>query len=344
MNRLFFIRADGNTKIGIGHIMRCMTIADELVRLVKRSEVVFVCADEASARVVRDRDFDVRVLGTDYTDMESELLEFRDILSEYEAYDIRFLLDSYYVTNKYIESLRKFGKVAMLDDLQEQSFPADIIINYNIYANKAKYEELYGDKGSFYIGAKYAPLRPQFMDTTYQVKDRVENVLITMGGADYMNIAGKVYEVLGGLDSSIKYHLISGVYSPFFEELKEKEEKNDNLTVYHDVVDMASVMKKCDVAITAGGSTVYELSSIGVPLICISYADNQLQNAEYIGENISDYVGAYDKAMDDTVSRLVSVFTEKYMSREYREECYKKEKGLVDGKGAARIAQVLMND
>ena len=71
---MILIRADGNARIGMGHLMRCMTVAEELAMLQgSREGICFVCADEASGEFVRENGFRSYVLGTDYRDMESEL-------------------------------------------------------------------------------------------------------------------------------------------------------------------------------------------------------------------------------------------------------------------------------
>ena len=70
---MYYFRADGNAVTGAGHLMRCLTIAEELKKLSEADEICFLCADEASAELVTQRGFSVRILHTDYRNMEEEL-------------------------------------------------------------------------------------------------------------------------------------------------------------------------------------------------------------------------------------------------------------------------------
>ena len=68
---MFYIRADGNEKIGMGHIMRCLTIADAIKA--EGEEVCFLVADEKPVKVIEDRGFQTKILFTYYDEMDVEL-------------------------------------------------------------------------------------------------------------------------------------------------------------------------------------------------------------------------------------------------------------------------------
>ncbi|MGL5258888.1 MAG: UDP-2,4-diacetamido-2,4,6-trideoxy-beta-L-altropyranose hydrolase [Lachnospiraceae bacterium] len=333
----YFFRVDGNAKIGVGHIMRSLTIASALTIYCKKEEICFVCANQQSADVIEKQGYDVLVLHTNYLYMDEEL----ELWEKIGKKDIKILVDSYYITPFYLKSLKKYGMVYILDDMQEEKYDVDVVINYNIFANQELYKRMYKTLEHCFLGEKYVPIRQQFCGVEYMVQDLVKNVFITTGGGDIFNIAGKIYLCLSECHKELTFHLISGVYNPYFEELKKIEEKNKNLKVYHDVSNMADIMKKCDIAITAGGSTIYELSSIGVPLICFSYAKNQEQLVEYFGAHVSDYAGAYDKKPEKMLQNMKDIFCNKFMDKSYRECCSKNEKQLIDGNGASRIAKLL---
>ena len=77
---MFYIRADGNEKIGMGHVMRCLTIAEALGRL--GEEVLFLTADEKPVMLIKERGFSVKVLYVRYDDMEAELPQTAKLLAE----------------------------------------------------------------------------------------------------------------------------------------------------------------------------------------------------------------------------------------------------------------------
>lgn len=351
---MYIVRADGNASIGAGHLMRCLTIVDALVSEAKSmavvgemaeavsvQEVLFVCADEASAALVRERGYQCFVTNTDYCKMEDELSVLTKLMEELEGKHV-FLVDSYYVSDVYLDRLRQWGKVMLLDDMQQHAFPVDVVVNYNAFADTKVYENLYKNKATkCYAGAEFVPTRPQFVNVEYEVRDAVGEILITTGGGDLDNIAGQMLEKI--YNNKLNYHLITGRFNPHLEELKELE-KRGNVRISYDVKDMASCMKASDIAITAGGTTIYELAAIGVPFICFSYAENQEALTEYVGrQGIAGYAGAYHKDAQEALGMMANQFAEMCQDKTKRNACYEKEKVMVDGQGASRLARVWSN-
>ncbi len=351
---MFFFRADGNKKIGAGHMMRCLTIAEALRGMLKGNDgeisggenaVMFVCADVDSARLAEDYGFAAKVLNSDYRSMETELplwLEMMDSISGEHT----ILVDSYYVTPKYLQELRGYGKVVLLDDMQRCAYPVDVVINYNAFASVECYESLYrGTETKICAGSSYVPVRKQFLNRDYAVKENAERVLITTGGGDVDNIAGEILksliEVVSGEEKEkLNYDLIIGRYNPHYDSFLKLAEEYPNIEIHTDVKDMAGLMEQCDLAITAGGTTIYELSAIGVPFICFSYAENQELLTEYIGrKDIAGYAGAYHKDSAATLCEIQRIFDVMRRDTEKRNGCYFKERQLIDGLGAGRIVK-----
>lgn len=353
---MYIIRADGNAKTGAGHLMRCMTVAEELAELEgSRDCILFLCADEQSAALAGEHGFRAGVLGTDYRDMEAELPRWEKALEQWGVENSGgrvaeaqsgfpaavVLADSYYVTDGYLESLKRFGRVALLDDLGIHAFPVDCVINYNAPADRAAYKKLYqGRKIRLVTGSGYVPVRRQFLNRGYRVRSRVKKVLITTGGGDIDNIARRIFEKIQAADK--EYYLIIGQFNPHFREMKELEENCENLHILHHVTDMAGLMEECDAAVTAGGTTVYELAAVGVPFICFSYAENQEALTEYVGEKaIAGFAGAYHREPEETLVRLGQFFSELCGGEDKRRRFSEAERAMIDGGGARRLAEIL---
>lgn len=347
---MFLIRADGNAETGAGHLMRCMTIADELQKYADGRRILFVCADRQSAEAVQNRGYDAFVLESDFRDMEAELPAWERIPMDSNKENI-IVVDSYHVTKTYLSRLGEYGSVTLLDDMGEERFPVDRVINYNAFAHRGHYESLYGDFGTkLVLGSGYVPVRPQFRGVSYTVRERVENILITTGGGDIDNIAGRVLAKMqetfteGGENAhrDINYHMVIGEFNPHFVEMKALERRQPAVHIYHNVRDMAALMCRCDLAVTAGGSTVYELAAIGVPLICFSYAENQERMTDYLEKSqIAFSAGAYHKDPGGVLERIARQTAALAGDRGKREECYVKERKLADGLGAERLAKIL---
>ncbi len=365
---MYYFRADGNAVTGAGHLMRCLTIAEELKKLSEADEICFLCADEASAELVTQRGFAVRILHTDYRNMEEELPVLWEVFGrEQKLVDQAqrmwtapvILVDSYHVTNVYLEALRSYGRVYLMDDMGKKPYPVDGVINYNAFADKTYYENLYrGKKVVLAIGSEYVPVRSQFLNVPYEVREQVKEVLISTGGGDQDNIAAAVLETIQR--PGYHYHVIVGQFNPYFSRWKQLELESGMIHVHHNVTDMASLMRQCDLAVTAGGTTIYELAAIGIPFLCFSYAENQEALTAYIGrENIAGYCGAYHLKPQETLncmSTLAELMCEGVKSGEQtsnakgaeelagvalRRKMYRREKEMIDGLGAGRIAKLL---
>lgn len=340
------IRADGNARIGAGHLMRCLTIADALNC---RDSVRFLCADEESAELARQRGYEAVTLGTDYRDMLSEL----PILEKLWAGKDRrtqtipqtILVDSYYVSADYLQALRAFGRVILLEDIPGRSWPVDGVINYNAFAEGETYNAVYEQWGNVrrYIGASYVPLRPAFADRQYQVREQVRELLLTTGGGDRENIAGKILERLG--NTSYVIHVVSGPYNPHGAWLARYAQEHPHVVLHRQVTEMAELMLQCDLAVTAGGTTIYELCAVGVPFVCFSYAENQEALVDYAGrQEIGLDAGKYHYDSVRTLENIGRLVEQAAADAQQRREMSRRAAGLVDGRGAIRLAEVLLAD
>lgn len=334
------IRADGNAGIGAGHLMRCLTIAEALEN---KAQVGFVCADRDSAELAMSKGFDAYVWGTDYKHMEQELPLWEQLFDG-NLRNRKILVDSYYVTNVYLEGLQTYGQVILLDDMCKRPWNVDKLINYNAFATIEMYDSLNSPyKTQYYVGGRYIPIRKEFCGKDYQPKEHAENILITTGGGDCDNIAGQILDNIR--DTSCTFHVVTGRFNPHYDELLKRSKEYGNVQVYHDVKNMAELMDRCDLAVTAGGTTIYELSALGVPFVCFSYAENQEKLTEYIGDRqIAGYGGAYHKDACGTLEGIAKQINELKKNSALRKEYSEKERKLVDGEGAKRIARIIQDD
>lgn len=344
---MYIIRADGNTAIGMGHVMRCLSIADAMKD--RNIEPVFMTADNDCVAMIGDRGFEVCVLGTDYRDMESELPLIREFLrqrtKDVDASSV-ILVDSYQVTSKYYEELRIMAKVACLEDMG-QSYPVDLLINYNIYGPKLVYDNKITH--AILLGTGYQPLCREFQqDMQYTVKGKITDVMITTGGSDPYFAARAFTDAFLAekklAEEKLRYHIISGPFNTHTAQLHELYDENPRVEIHEHVICMKEIMKQCDVVLSATGSTIYEVSALGVPLIAFYFAENQRQGADMLSE-ITHVIncGNYADDAEQTVGNAVKALLKCVKDKEYRETLYHEERSLVDGRGAARIAQALID-
>lgn len=336
-SKVIGVRADGNSKIGMGHLMRCLSIAGALRE--EGFEVVFFTSDEAGEAFVVERGFACKATGISYDRKEEERELLQGLLRHYEV--ALLLVDSYQVNERYMEGLKEICPVFYLDDMGTHTFPVSGLINYNIYGEDLSYEDKYNRETVLLLGAKYAPVREDFRNTPYKIRETVQTVLITMGGSDQFNIAGQLCEnLLSKLPAKIGVKVICGRFNPHLEGLKLMAEREPRLTVLSDVKDMWNVFADTDIAVAAAGSTMYELATMGVPAVSCYYVENQRQIAEGFANrcdviNAGDYSADKEKVLEK-LSQCVLLLAEDYDKRQNLSRSMKK---ITDGKGANYLAR-----
>ena len=198
----------------------------------------------------------------------------------------------------------------------------------------------------FLLGAKYAPLRDEFRTRGCTVVQDVRNVFISTGGSDKYNLAGMMLDFFMQ-DEELKmlnYHVICGNFNVHEKELEQKANKFANINLYKNISNMAEIMKRCDLAISAAGSTLYELAALSIPSIVFSFADNQKKPTEAFeiyGASVS--VGHYETDDKDAfMSSMMKAIKEVCADYDGRQGMAYNANRLVDGLGAGRIARAIV--
>jgi UDP-2,4-diacetamido-2,4,6-trideoxy-beta-L-altropyranose hydrolase len=331
---MIIFRTDANEKIATGHLMRTLAIARECYR--RDIPVCFVLADTKSAELMKKlcangENYQIEVLNSRYDDPESELTAFTQFLMDEKP--ISVLIDSYYVTETYLTELTKHARTFYLDDIKSFDYPVDVVINYSIDAEYPS--ERYQEAKKYITGPTYTPLREQFRNINYEVRENISDILITTGGTDEAGMTEKIIEAaLATLSESVTLNVVIGIMNRHRDHLHKLAITNKHIVIYENYSDMAKLMQKCDLAISAAGSTICELCAVGVPTICFTIADNQLPNA--IGLSAKEAViYADDMQFPKHIQKLASDYP-------YRRRLSANMRNLIDGYGAVRIAEELL--
>lgn len=349
------IRADANEEIGMGHIMRCITIARELRKLGRK--VIFFTADHYGRGLLEQKGMEYRCLETSWKDMEGETDRLREELERADCGNL--LVDSYHVTKKYFDKIRDICKIIYIDDCFEDIYPVDMVINYNAYHVRFPYEEAYKGKAKLLLGTEYVPLREEFQKEfreKCQGANAVEwengerecsfrkegcEVLLSSGGGD---VCDALWSILSGLEGEetlreIVFHVVVGRFHPNKKKLEELAAKNGNIKLHDHVDNMAELMGRCDMAVSAAGTMLFELCAMRVPTIFFVSADNQQYDSEFFGqEERMLFAGDIRKDREKCLERIyrgLKTLLEDGVMRDRMKEALGR---VTDGCGAARIA------
>lgn len=281
------------------------------------------------------------------------------------------LVDSYFVTERYFLSLKNHVALAYLDDLRAFDYPVDLVINYDILTPKTQqeYEHSYSRAGKLLLGGTYAPLRPQFQSAAKESPmisdDKVCHVLIASGGSDPYHTTLHLTEyLLAKCPPGYCFHLLLGSMNPDRQALCELADKQNlyvsssasakasTVILHQGVSHMASLMRSCDLAISAAGTTLYELCAVGIPAASFIIADNQIASANaFAQDDVIPCLGDV-RNNEESVKKEAALWVTSmnpYIKNQaasvrllrYR-NISKRMQQLVDGNGAVRIADALL--
>ncbi|MCR5720734.1 MAG: UDP-2,4-diacetamido-2,4,6-trideoxy-beta-L-altropyranose hydrolase [Lachnospiraceae bacterium] len=336
---MILFRADGNKILGTGHIMRCLSIAEAIKK--RGEECIFVCADSNMKEVITSRGFGCKVLETDFTKLDEEINLFTQADFFKKAKGIVF--DSYYVTEKYLKTITALKKTVYIDDYFTK-MPLTAVVNYSIYADVQAYRNVYGEiMPRLFLGTSYAPLRSEFSTPDcIKIRDKISDVLILTGGADPFHIAKSFAEkLIEKKESGLKYHFVVGAMSMDYEAMKSYEKECDYIIIHYNQKDMKTLMMSCDMAVSAAGSTQYELCSCGIPTINYTFADNQKAGATaFFEKGIMETLGDVSECKDFS-EKIYSAIKKLADNPEKRRQMASEAKKVVDGRGADRLAEEL---
>ncbi|MBO5210039.1 MAG: UDP-2,4-diacetamido-2,4,6-trideoxy-beta-L-altropyranose hydrolase [Lachnospiraceae bacterium] len=343
MAKIYF-RTDGNEEIATGHIMRCLSIARACATL--HAEVSFLVSDEQSMTILAERftspnEFTIQCLHSNFQELEKELPVLKKLLTDSNPSksDTWLFIDSYFVTKNYLSEVQKICKVAYLDDILAFDYPVDLLINYDVTEEPSCYHKA----SQKLLGASYTPLREQFQNVSYEVRPQIQNILLSTGGTDVYNVAGELLRRI--FDTNLcncHYHVLTSRLNSHYEELQSLAATYPVIHIHENVQDMASLMCQCDLGISAGGTTLYELCAVGVPAISFSMADNQqIAVSTFSGKNIIPYAGDVRTDFSEVIENILQFLQEQSVSVEVRQKSSHAMRAFIDGKGSMRIAKSL---
>ncbi|OPJ63287.1 UDP-2,4-diacetamido-2,4,6-trideoxy-beta-L-altropyranose hydrolase [Clostridium oryzae] len=331
------IRADGGKTIGMGHIMRTLTLAKEL--RVKGNDVFYICKAEDELINKASKEESLFYVGIEKIEMEGFAVKFIRQNRIEDICDVNadlLITDSYAVDTQYFDLTKTHFKItAYIDDENKLDyFNVDFIINQNAGAEAFNYNVNKNTK--LLLGSPFVMLRDEFRNADEKkINTKVKDIMFTIGGSDFNHITEALIPAFNHMNYN--FHIVVGAAFENTETLKDIAAKN--IKLYFNA-NMSEVMKKCDIAISACGTTLYELSSLGVPAIGIVIADNQVRLADKLNElGVIVSVGDYDKLNIAELEKTI-MSLDKDISK--RKRMSKRGNELVDGRGVERIAASFM--
>jgi UDP-2,4-diacetamido-2,4,6-trideoxy-beta-L-altropyranose hydrolase len=249
------------------------------------------------------------------------------------------VVDGYQFNEDYHRELREKGlKILRIDDIGGGHYCADLLLNPNLHAT----EELYRSREPHtrtLLGPNFALLRREFQawrDWRREIVPTPSKLLVTMGGSDPGNLTARILDALASLGvGDLEVTVIVGGSSPHFTSVEERTAILGSVRVLQNPTNIPALMAWADVAISAAGSTAWELCYMGLPAVLIDVAENQRPVARELSRRgVAMHAGSSDEV---TPSRIATAVNRLLESRELRSHMSKCGRELVDGRGAERV-------
>ncbi len=360
MNVVF--RTDASTQIGTGHVMRCLTLADEL--RTHGAGITFICREHSGnlCSYVEEKGFSVCRLSSAApgsnsvlswnshaqwlgVSLEQDAEETASILKQLN-HEINWLVvDHYALERNWEKRLRPLvQKIMVIDDLADRPHDCDVLLDQNLHEKMGdRYIDLVPETCRTFLGPRYALLRPEFFCARQRLRKRdgtIQRILVFFGGSDVTNETSKALRAIQKLQQpDIAVDVVIGPTNPHQSEVRRLSRTMKNVTCHFNVNNMAELMAKADLAIGAGGATSWERCCLGLPSLFLSIAENQTLGARTLGEHgIGLYLGGTRVSSQDIMTGLTTLINSPELCRHFSRAGMK----IVDGVGLKRIVNKII--
>ena len=339
---VLMLRADAGVRMGTGHVMRCLALAQAWQDLGGRA--IFAMAESTEAieeRLKLENAEVVRLAIPAGTLADADCLA---TLAQGRDADW-VVVDGYHFGPDYQRALKGKGcRILFLDDYGHgERYVADLVLNQNAQANPDFYKDR-SSESRLLLGSRYVLLRREFR--AWQKWPRVitsvaSRILVTLGGSDPEDVTSRVLQAVDEVqDQRLEVVVIAGGSNPHLASLhRHISQAQHDVRLVKNAENMAELMAWADVAVSAAGATCWEMCLLGLPAVVVDLAPNQVPIArELHRRGIAIYAGSANALSPSAIAGplceiLRSVERRSTMSRMGRE--------LVDGNGAARVAALL---
>lgn len=333
----FLIRVDASAKIGWGHAMRCFALATELKKA--GAVVQFITRDfeDNSIVMIKNGRFPVEKIPSGSSQEEDLRLTLQ--LADDLGPDM-IIVDGYLFTRNYLQRLKRSGRLLLcIDDIAHTFFPCDILLNQNLNASREMYYSKVKPDTILLLGPQYVLLRNEFSRAQkigLNSNDVVKKVLVTMGGSGSYGQTIRVLKALDAAKSNFDILVIINANMPRAGQLSDFiKSSTKKINIVKDANNMADLMLKCDLAITAGGITCWELACLGIPNITILLADNQRGVANELGKRDITYnLGWHSEVTQTKISEAVDTLV---ADPPRRRSMSMRGHQLINGRGAEKV-------
>lgn len=334
-------RIDASWKIGLGHLVRSLALAEGMKDAGINSLFVLTSRSAYVTRKILKAGHNVKIIRRD--GILNDAKQTKECVETFGASAL--IIDLRHTNNIYLNFLKKTCLlVVLVDDFGNLHPASGILINYNVGAEK--YRGVRDSKVKYLLGPQYFMLRKEFQSRVGKnnAKNNLNRILITMGGSDPNNFTERILELLRHIKqaSDVK---VSVVVGPLYRKKKRLVNRitkaNGNIRLLFSAEKMSNELSKSDLVITSGGITKYEVAALGVPAVIIPPSEKQVENFKKF-EKRGSCICLEQEELKNT--RKLGEIMERFESDpSFSKKMSKKGRKLVDGKGVERLIRKILS-
>jgi UDP-2,4-diacetamido-2,4,6-trideoxy-beta-L-altropyranose hydrolase len=301
-------RTTCSARVGLGHLRRCLTLAQELRGRGWRCAFLMTGDGQGGEWIRREG--------------------FEEVTTIEPGHAGAVVIDDYAVSAEKISGWRRGGAfLCVLDDLADRPLDCDLVVNACAGAEALAYRVAPGTR--LLLGPRYALLRPEFAGLAPRPAGPVRRTLVMLGGSDPLGHTIPVVEQLRDRLPGIPVDVVVG---PLARPAGLQEAAD--LRVLRDPGDVAALMRGADLAVTSGGQTTYELAACGLPAVALCEAENQRRSLAALAAIPTLVVAGDPSQVGEAAAELAA-------DPAARGGMGAAGQALVDGRGVARVASAI---
>jgi len=335
----FLFRVDAFEEIGCGHLIRCLSLAHELLNQQHKVFFIGYYPLEQYRQLILHKNIVIEPISciSEKEDATKTLSTAKNIQAN------MVIVDSYKLSHHWQELFNDQVPLCVFDDIPNRQHHCQLLIDPTINRQANEYRPLVGSQCQLLLGEKYTLLRDSFSklrlknNTPSKITAQLNKVLIFFGATDP---SGVTFDVLCKMPKDIKVIVLLNETSPAYSKVVTFIGTQTNIALLTYCQKMADLMNSVDLVIGAPGSNSWERCCLGIPSLTLTLADNQLDIATVMTKyHAAHNFGSPTKVNINNLINQLFFLQNNLTELKAMSENAKK---LCDGNGANRVSKKML--
>jgi len=325
------IRADCGGNIGLGHVMRCRTLALAM-RSLGWDATLLTASDPGNIWN------DISGTGMPWLQAEGGTAQgFKTAMAAKMHRADLLVVDHYGFATEDFTALWAAGpRLVVIDDLADRILPVDAVVN----PNPGAVPDPYAKRGVplCLCGEAYTLVRPEIRAFAGTPVPADGHILVTLGGGDVQDLLCDILVAISKEAGDTPVVAAVGPACPV-KKLCEWEKSGARRRVVRNVDALPGLIAGASAAVTAGGTTLWETCCIGRPSVAVVWVENQKRTLDIVAQYRTGEV--VDARLELPIQSIVEAVRRVKNESAETAGMIARQRAMIDGGGADRVAATL---